>query len=56
MGHRHLFSTSQMFENEHDQNWNHMHATEQRFMHLGIMTLNAFNYYFLGAMIRTHAN
>ncbi|XP_059462607.1 probable E3 ubiquitin-protein ligase HIP1 isoform X2 [Corylus avellana] len=34
MGHRHLFSTSQMFENEHDQNWNHMHATEQHFMHL----------------------
>lgn len=33
MGHRHLFSTSQMFENEHDQNWNHMHS-EQHFMHL----------------------
>ncbi|KAK2658020.1 hypothetical protein Ddye_011072 [Dipteronia dyeriana] len=28
MGHRHLFNTPQMFEGEHDQNWNHMH-TEQ---------------------------
>ncbi|XP_057984161.1 probable E3 ubiquitin-protein ligase ZFP1 isoform X2 [Malania oleifera] len=31
MGHRHLFSTSQMFENEH-QHWNHMHG-EQPYMH-----------------------
>ncbi|KAK4583300.1 hypothetical protein RGQ29_026191 [Quercus rubra] len=33
MGHRHLFNASQMFENEHDQNWNHMH-TDQHLMHL----------------------
>lgn len=30
-----------MFENEHDQNWNHMH-TDQHLVHLGIVTLNAF--------------
>ncbi|XP_065855501.1 probable E3 ubiquitin-protein ligase HIP1 [Euphorbia lathyris] len=28
MGHRHIFSTSQMFENEPDQNWNHMHIEQ----------------------------
>ncbi|KAG2690208.1 hypothetical protein I3760_09G176900 [Carya illinoinensis] len=33
MGHRHLFSTSQSLENEHDQNWNHIHA-EQHFVNL----------------------
>ncbi|KAK9289834.1 hypothetical protein L1049_007994 [Liquidambar formosana] len=34
MGHRHLFSTSQNFENDHDQNLNHLHAV-QPYMHLG---------------------
>lgn len=33
MGHRHLFNTSQMFENEQDQNWNQMHI-EQPFANL----------------------
>ncbi|XP_002519554.2 E3 ubiquitin-protein ligase MBR1 [Ricinus communis] len=28
MGHRHLFNTSQMFESEQDQNWNHMHIEQ----------------------------
>ncbi|KAJ7972423.1 RING finger protein [Quillaja saponaria] len=34
MGHRHLYSTSQMFESDHEQNWNHNH-TDQHYMHLG---------------------
>lgn len=34
MGHRHLYSTSQMFESEQDQNWNAMH-TDQHYVHLG---------------------
>ncbi|KAF7804473.1 putative E3 ubiquitin-protein ligase RHG1A isoform X1 [Senna tora] len=34
MGHRHLYSTSQMFENEHEQNWNPMH-TDQHYVQLG---------------------
>ncbi|KAF8395202.1 hypothetical protein HHK36_019145 [Tetracentron sinense] len=34
MGHRHLSSTSQMFEIDHDQNQNHLHA-EQPYAHLG---------------------
>lgn len=33
MGHRHLFSSSQMFENENDQGWDH---GDQPYMHLGI--------------------
>lgn len=33
MGHRHQFNASQSFENEDDQNWNHMHM-EQHFVHL----------------------
>ncbi|KAF3442855.1 hypothetical protein FNV43_RR16773 [Rhamnella rubrinervis] len=33
MGHRHPFSTSQMFESEPDQNWNHMH-TEQPYEYM----------------------
>ncbi|GLT89756.1 hypothetical protein SLE2022_077280 [Rubroshorea leprosula] len=33
MGHRHLFGTSQMFENEHENSWNHLH-TEQHFGNL----------------------
>ncbi|GAV68861.1 zf-RING_2 domain-containing protein [Cephalotus follicularis] len=33
MGHRHFFSTSRMFDNEYDQNWNHMH-TEQPYANL----------------------
>ncbi|XWS66904.1 hypothetical protein CRYUN_Cryun05aG0241000 [Craigia yunnanensis] len=33
MGHRHLFGTSQMFEGEHEQGWNHMH-TEQPYANL----------------------
>ncbi|KAL5546188.1 hypothetical protein UlMin_005875 [Ulmus minor] len=33
MGHRHLLSTSQMFESDHDQNWNHM-QTEQSYGHI----------------------
>lgn len=33
MGHRHQFNTSQMFESDHDQNWNHM-QTEQSFGHM----------------------
>uniref|UniRef100_A0A2C9VDI5 RING-type E3 ubiquitin transferase n=1 Tax=Manihot esculenta TaxID=3983 RepID=A0A2C9VDI5_MANES len=28
MGHRHLFSTSQMFDGEQDQNWNNMHIEQ----------------------------
>ncbi|CAI9098047.1 OLC1v1034608C10 [Oldenlandia corymbosa var. corymbosa] len=32
MGHRHLFSSSQIFEDEHDQVWNH---GDQPYMHLG---------------------
>ncbi|XVE76206.1 hypothetical protein DITRI_Ditri12bG0154500 [Diplodiscus trichospermus] len=28
MGHRHLFGTSQMFEGEHEQGWNHMHPEQ----------------------------
>ncbi|XP_071908224.1 uncharacterized protein [Coffea arabica] len=31
MGHRHLFSSSQMFENENEQGWNH---SDQPYMHL----------------------
>ena len=38
MGHRHLFGTSQMFEGEHEQGWNHMH-TEQPYTNLGIVIL-----------------
>ncbi|KAJ7976979.1 RING/U-box superfamily protein [Quillaja saponaria] len=34
MGHRHLYSTSQMFESDQEQNWNHMHP-DQHYMHLG---------------------
>lgn len=34
MGHRHLYSISQMFESEPDQNWNHMH-TDQHYVQLG---------------------
>ncbi|KAI4349171.1 hypothetical protein L6164_009800 [Bauhinia variegata] len=34
MGHRHIYSTSQLFDSEHDQNWNHMH-TDQHYVHLG---------------------
>lgn len=41
MGHRHLFSTSQMFESEPDQNWNHMH-TEQPYEYMGMVTRYAF--------------
>ncbi|XP_027363854.1 probable E3 ubiquitin-protein ligase ZFP1 isoform X2 [Abrus precatorius] len=37
MGHRHLYSTSPMFEGEPDQNWNHMH-TDQQYVHLGRTT------------------
>uniref|UniRef100_A0A5B6YQC6 RING-type E3 ubiquitin transferase n=1 Tax=Davidia involucrata TaxID=16924 RepID=A0A5B6YQC6_DAVIN len=33
MGHRHLFNTSQMFEADNDQSWNHLHA-EQPYVHL----------------------
>ncbi|XVE61732.1 hypothetical protein DITRI_Ditri06bG0063300 [Diplodiscus trichospermus] len=33
MGHRQLFGTSQMFENENEQGWNHMH-TEQPYANL----------------------
>lgn len=44
MGHRHQFNASQSFENEDDQNWNHMHM-EQHFVHLGILTLNALHNY-----------
>lgn len=46
MGHRHLLSTSQMFESGHDQNWNHMH-TEQPYANMGIVTYNAFTYTFV---------
>lgn len=38
MGHRHLFSTSQMLENEQDLSWNHMHM-EQPYTNLGIAAL-----------------
>lgn len=38
MGHRHLFNTSQMFDSDHDQNWNHMQA-EQSFGHMGNFTI-----------------
>lgn len=38
MGHRHLFGTSQMFESENEQGWNHMH-TEQPHTNLGIVLL-----------------
>ncbi|XP_010253614.1 PREDICTED: probable E3 ubiquitin-protein ligase HIP1 [Nelumbo nucifera] len=34
MGHRHIYGTSQTFEMDHDQNWNHMHI-EQPYIHLG---------------------
>ncbi|KAF7818599.1 putative E3 ubiquitin-protein ligase RHG1A isoform X1 [Senna tora] len=34
MGHRHLYSISQIFESDHDQNWNHMH-TDQHYVQLG---------------------
>ncbi|KAK4272888.1 hypothetical protein QN277_021382 [Acacia crassicarpa] len=34
MSHRHLYSPSQMFESDHDQNWNSMH-TDQQYVHLG---------------------
>ncbi|XP_054800814.1 probable E3 ubiquitin-protein ligase ZFP1 isoform X2 [Prosopis cineraria] len=34
MSHRHLYNTSQMFESDHDQNWNSMH-TDQQYVHLG---------------------
>ncbi|KAI4300257.1 hypothetical protein L6164_033654 [Bauhinia variegata] len=34
MGHRHIYSTSPMFDGENDQNWNHMH-TDQHYVHLG---------------------
>lgn len=46
MGHRHQFNTSQMFESDHDQNWNHM-QTEQSFGHMGNMTilLMVYNHY-----------
>ncbi|XP_020240153.1 probable E3 ubiquitin-protein ligase ZFP1 [Cajanus cajan] len=37
MGHRHLYSSSAMFEGEPDQNWNHMH-TDQQYVHLGRTT------------------
>ncbi|KAL5742905.1 hypothetical protein ACOSP7_029637 [Xanthoceras sorbifolium] len=33
MGHRHLFNASQMFDGEHDQNWNHMN-TDQPFANM----------------------
>lgn len=33
MGHRHLFSSSQKFENENDQGWDH---GDQPYMHLGM--------------------
>ncbi|XVF76473.1 hypothetical protein PTKIN_Ptkin13bG0269200 [Pterospermum kingtungense] len=33
MGHRHLFGTSQIFEGEHEQDWNHIH-TEQPYANL----------------------
>ncbi|KAI9086303.1 hypothetical protein K1719_031757 [Acacia pycnantha] len=29
MGHRHLYSISQMFGSEHEQNWNYMHPDQQ---------------------------
>lgn len=28
MGHRHLYSISQMFGSEHEQNWNYMHPDQ----------------------------
>ncbi|XP_028775167.1 probable E3 ubiquitin-protein ligase RHG1A isoform X2 [Neltuma alba] len=34
MSHRHLYSTSQVFESDHDQNWNSIH-TDQQYVHLG---------------------
>ncbi|RZB72461.1 E3 ubiquitin-protein ligase MBR2 isoform E [Glycine soja] len=34
MGHRHLYSSSPMFEGEPDQNWNHMHM-DQQYVNLG---------------------
>ncbi|RDX80092.1 E3 ubiquitin-protein ligase MBR2 [Mucuna pruriens] len=37
MGHRHLYSSTPMFEGEPDQNWNHMH-TDQQYVHLGRTT------------------
>ncbi|XP_059667653.1 probable E3 ubiquitin-protein ligase ZFP1 [Cornus florida] len=33
MGHRHVFSSSQMFETDNDQSWNHLQV-EQPYMHL----------------------
>ncbi|KAL3531919.1 hypothetical protein ACH5RR_005440 [Cinchona calisaya] len=37
MGHRHIFSSSQIFENENDQGWNH---GDQPYMHLDNMTVD----------------
>lgn len=42
MGHRHPFSTSQIFESENDPNWNHMN-TEHPFGHLGMMSCTPFS-------------
>lgn len=41
MGHRHLLSSSQMFETGPDQNCNHMH-TEQPYANMGIVLNNVF--------------
>ena len=42
MGHRHTFNTAQMFENDNDQSWNHMHP-EQPYSHFGIASLTWFS-------------
>lgn len=44
MGHRNMFSSSQLFENENDQGWNH---GEQPYMHLGISTFFSYFVHFL---------
>ncbi|CBI32710.3 hypothetical protein AAG906_014514 [Vitis piasezkii] len=36
MGHRHLYNTSQMFEGDHDQTWNHMNADQPYLARAGV--------------------
>lgn len=45
MGHRHQFSTSQIYESENDPNWNHMN-TEHPFGHMGIVFYTPFSIFF----------
>ena len=42
MDHRHIFNTAQMFDNDNDQSWNHMHP-EQPYSHFGIASLPWFS-------------